>query len=105
MSTANGTETVAVPQVNGSYKLYGFKWFTSATDANMTLTLARVQDRYGATTPVILCFYNYMKLVQVILCRPGNWQVTVLFGICLSFRVARVCLCSMQRSVEMRGAS
>uniref|UniRef100_A0A3P8WHU1 Acyl-CoA dehydrogenase family member 11-like n=1 Tax=Cynoglossus semilaevis TaxID=244447 RepID=A0A3P8WHU1_CYNSE len=48
---ANGTETVAVPQVNGSYKLYGFKWFTSATDANMTLTLARVQDRYGATTP------------------------------------------------------
>ncbi|XP_071755880.1 acyl-CoA dehydrogenase family member 11 [Centroberyx gerrardi] len=48
---ASGTETVAVPQGDGSYKLHGFKWFTSATDADMTLTLARVQDREGATTP------------------------------------------------------
>uniref|UniRef100_A0A3Q3QQH4 Acyl-CoA dehydrogenase family, member 11 n=1 Tax=Monopterus albus TaxID=43700 RepID=A0A3Q3QQH4_MONAL len=48
---ASGTETVAVPQTDGSYKLHGFKWFTSATDADMTLTLARVQDRTGATTP------------------------------------------------------
>ncbi|KAI3372879.1 hypothetical protein L3Q82_023332, partial [Scortum barcoo] len=48
---ATGTETVAVPQTDGSYKLHGFKWFTSATDADMTLTLARVQDRTGGTTP------------------------------------------------------
>ncbi|XP_019956419.1 acyl-CoA dehydrogenase family member 11-like [Paralichthys olivaceus] len=48
---ASGTETVAVPQSDGSYKLHGYKWFTSATDADMTLTLARVQDRAGATTP------------------------------------------------------
>ncbi|XP_076006967.1 acyl-CoA dehydrogenase family member 11 [Genypterus blacodes] len=48
---ASGTETLAVPQVDGSYKLHGFKWFTSATDADMTLTLARVQNRAGATTP------------------------------------------------------
>ncbi|XP_029294688.1 acyl-CoA dehydrogenase family member 11 [Cottoperca gobio] len=48
---ASGTETVAVPQTDGSYKLHGFKWFTSATDADMTLTLARVQDRTGATAP------------------------------------------------------
>lgn len=46
-----GTETVAVPQTDGSYKLHGFKWFTSATDADMTLTLARVQDGSGSTTP------------------------------------------------------
>ncbi|KAM4616159.1 acyl-CoA dehydrogenase family member 11 [Polymixia lowei] len=46
---ASGTETVAVPQRDGSYKLHGFKWFTSATDADMTLTLARVQDSAGAT--------------------------------------------------------
>ncbi|KAM4746183.1 acyl-CoA dehydrogenase family member 11 isoform 2-T2 [Anableps anableps] len=46
-----GTETVAIPQTDGSYRLYGFKWFTSATDADMTLTLARVQDRSGSTTP------------------------------------------------------
>ncbi|XP_068166759.1 acyl-CoA dehydrogenase family member 11-like [Antennarius striatus] len=48
---ASGTETVAVPQTDGSYRLHGFKWFTSATDADMTLTLARVQDRTGAVTP------------------------------------------------------
>ncbi|XP_051923465.1 acyl-CoA dehydrogenase family member 11-like [Hippocampus zosterae] len=48
---ASGTETVAVPQTDGCYKLFGFKWFTSATDADMTLTLARVCDRAGATTP------------------------------------------------------
>uniref|UniRef100_A0A8C5DLY2 Acyl-CoA dehydrogenase family member 11-like n=1 Tax=Gouania willdenowi TaxID=441366 RepID=A0A8C5DLY2_GOUWI len=47
----HGTETVAVPQRDGSYKLHGFKWFTSATDADMTLTLARVQDGSGETTP------------------------------------------------------
>uniref|UniRef100_A0A1A7XUI7 Acyl-Coenzyme A dehydrogenase family, member 11 n=2 Tax=Iconisemion striatum TaxID=60296 RepID=A0A1A7XUI7_9TELE len=46
----SGTETVAVPQTDGSYKLHGLKWFTSATDADMTLTLARVQDGTGATT-------------------------------------------------------
>ncbi|XP_077378709.1 acyl-CoA dehydrogenase family member 11 isoform X2 [Festucalex cinctus] len=48
---ARGTETTAVPQTDGWYKLYGFKWFTSATDADMTLTLARVCDRAGVTTP------------------------------------------------------
>ncbi|XP_060894061.1 acyl-CoA dehydrogenase family member 11-like [Labrus mixtus] len=48
---ASGIETVAVSQTDGSYKLHGYKWFTSATDADMTLTLARTQDRTGATTP------------------------------------------------------
>ncbi|XP_037114115.1 acyl-CoA dehydrogenase family member 11-like [Syngnathus acus] len=47
----SGTATMAVPQSDGWYKLYGFKWFTSATDADMTLTLARVCDRSGATIP------------------------------------------------------
>ncbi|XP_053726571.1 acyl-CoA dehydrogenase family member 11-like [Synchiropus splendidus] len=47
----SGTETVAVPHTDGSYRLHGFKWFTSATDADMTLTLARVQGKNGATTP------------------------------------------------------
>ena len=39
---ANGTETLAIPQPDGSYKLHGYKWFSSATDADMTFTLARV---------------------------------------------------------------
>ncbi|CAL8347949.1 unnamed protein product [Lota lota] len=46
----HGTETLAEPQSDGSYRLHGFKWFTSATDADMTLTLARVVGRDGAPT-------------------------------------------------------
>ncbi|XP_064620769.1 acyl-CoA dehydrogenase family member 11-like [Lineus longissimus] len=46
---ANGTETVAVAQSDGSYKLYGYKWFSSATDSDMTMTLARVMDQNGQT--------------------------------------------------------
>ncbi|XP_077456353.1 acyl-CoA dehydrogenase family member 11-like [Stigmatopora argus] len=49
---AGGTETAAVPQTDGCYKLYGYKWFTSATDADVTLTLARACDGSGRTTPV-----------------------------------------------------
>ncbi|XP_078361847.1 acyl-CoA dehydrogenase family member 11-like isoform X2 [Oculina patagonica] len=48
---ANGTETIAVPQDDGTYRLYGYKWFSSATDADMTLTLARVQNPDGSTVP------------------------------------------------------
>ena len=43
------TETEAVPQQDGTYQLFGFKWFTSATDANMTMTLARIVDQKGQT--------------------------------------------------------
>nr|XP_009944056.1 PREDICTED: isobutyryl-CoA dehydrogenase, mitochondrial-like [Opisthocomus hoazin] len=44
---ANGTETVARKQPDGTYHLYGFKWFTSAADSDVTLTLARVADAEG----------------------------------------------------------
>ncbi|XP_072735747.1 acyl-CoA dehydrogenase family member 11-like isoform X3 [Ciconia boyciana] len=44
---ANGTETVARKQPDGTYRLYGFKWFTSAADSDVTLTLARVVDAEG----------------------------------------------------------
>lgn len=49
---ANGTETIAEAQGNGTYKLSGYKWFSSATDADMTLTLARICDSHGNTVPV-----------------------------------------------------
>ena len=49
---AYGTETVAKLQSDGSYKLYGYKWFSSATDADMTLTLARVLDEHNNIVPV-----------------------------------------------------
>jgi alkylation response protein AidB-like acyl-CoA dehydrogenase len=40
---ANGTETIAIrnSSENSQYKLYGYKWFSSATDADITITLAR----------------------------------------------------------------
>lgn len=48
---ANGTETVAVPQNDGSYRLYGYKWFSSATDSNVALTLGRIADDDKQTIP------------------------------------------------------
>ncbi|KAM9330799.1 acyl-CoA dehydrogenase family member 11-like [Gastrophryne carolinensis] len=46
---AHATETVAYPQPDGTYKLHGYKWFTSATDSDMTLTLGRVVNAQGRT--------------------------------------------------------
>lgn len=57
---ARGTETLAVAQPDGSYKLYGYKWFSSATDSDMTLTLARIVDEDGKTvdgTPGVSMFF------------------------------------------------
>lgn len=60
----DGTRTIARLQPDGSYKLYGFKWFTSATDAEMTITLARIEDENGRTTPGsrgLTCFFLRVK--------------------------------------------
>ena len=50
---ATGTDTVAVKSSDGSggYRLYGYKWFSSATDSDIALTLARVADESGHTVP------------------------------------------------------
>jgi alkylation response protein AidB-like acyl-CoA dehydrogenase len=40
-SDVGGTETMAKPDDNGRWRLYGRKWFTSAVTADMALTLAR----------------------------------------------------------------
>ncbi|CAK8692442.1 acyl-CoA dehydrogenase family member 11-like [Clavelina lepadiformis] len=48
---ASATDTLAYEQTDGTYKLYGYKWFTSATDADMTLTLARITDQSGNFIP------------------------------------------------------
>lgn len=47
---ASGTDTTAVrdPSLpDEHYRLYGYKWFSSATDADMTLTLGRVATEGG----------------------------------------------------------
>ncbi|ORZ40466.1 hypothetical protein BCR44DRAFT_1386096 [Catenaria anguillulae PL171] len=45
-SDVSRTETQAVPidAAKGIYALRGFKWFSSATECNMTMALARVED-------------------------------------------------------------
>ena len=41
-----------MPQDNGTYTLHGYKWFTSATDSDMAITLARIVDKRGNTVQV-----------------------------------------------------
>ena len=43
----SGCETIAVPKPDGTYRLHGYKWFSSATDSNMAMTLARIVDADG----------------------------------------------------------
>ena len=44
---------------SGCYKLYGHKWFSSAADAEMAFTLARIVDKEGLVTEVgfVSCSY------------------------------------------------
>jgi len=46
---ATGTDTVAIKESAGynAYRLYGYKWFSSATDSDVALTLARIADEDG----------------------------------------------------------
>ena len=48
----DGASTLAKYQSEGIYRLYGYKWFTSATDADVSLTLGRVIDQEGKATKV-----------------------------------------------------
>jgi alkylation response protein AidB-like acyl-CoA dehydrogenase len=38
------TQTVAIHQEGRNYKLFGLKWFTSAIDADITFTLAKIKN-------------------------------------------------------------
>ena len=70
---ASGTETLAIPQSDGSYKLYGYKWFTSATDSNIALTLARITDHNGESIQVCVgcIMIDYFARVRIILLNLG----------------------------------
>jgi alkylation response protein AidB-like acyl-CoA dehydrogenase len=41
------TQTTAVHIEGNKYALYGLKWFTSAIDANVTFTLAKIKQSNG----------------------------------------------------------
>lgn len=49
---SNGTETIAVKLPDGSFALTGYKWFSSATDSDVSLTLGRI----GGDKSPISCF-------------------------------------------------
>ncbi len=71
---AGGTETVAVlqPGTTDQYKLYGYKFFSSATDADVALTLARIADpATGKTKPGTQGLSLFCLLVD----QPKNLQV------------------------------
>lgn len=56
-----GTDTVAKgPLADDSYLLYGYKWFSSATDAQVAFTLARIMDSEESVTKV-----NYMTVLSI----------------------------------------
>jgi alkylation response protein AidB-like acyl-CoA dehydrogenase len=50
----SGTETFAIPRSDGKYEIYGYKWFSSATDSDMAITLARIANPDGTVNPVLL---------------------------------------------------
>ncbi|XP_074062420.1 acyl-CoA dehydrogenase family member 11-like [Macrotis lagotis] len=61
---AHGTETLALQQKDGTHRLFGFKWFTTSTDADMALTLARIVDHQGLITkgsPGLSLFFLKMQ--------------------------------------------
>lgn len=48
-SDVGGTSTVAKRAADGGFRLYGTKWFTSATTAQMAMTLARIEGAAGGS--------------------------------------------------------
>lgn len=71
---AGGTETLAVadPNQENQYRLYGYKFFSSATDANVALTLARIVDpSSGKSIPGS----KGLSLFLVNVDQPANVQV------------------------------
>lgn len=51
-SDVSNTETVAIKtNETKKYRLYGYKWFTSATDSQMTLGLAKILPQGVVPTP------------------------------------------------------
>jgi alkylation response protein AidB-like acyl-CoA dehydrogenase len=58
-SDVRGTSTIARLEA-GQYRLYGTKWFTSATTSQIALTLARIGDAADVRTPLSL-FYLELR--------------------------------------------
>lgn len=54
----NDTHAVVDNASLGRYRLYGHKWFSSATDTDMALTLARLEPEKVGSYPIQLQTYS-----------------------------------------------
>ena len=117
---------MAVEEADGTYRLYGYKWFSSATDADMTFTLARVVDRQGNTVEVTelassasgyntcMCWLlplvqqEYIKMSKTVVLLQHLLQLVhplyscgVCVCMCMNVRVCmNVCVCMCERERE-----
>lgn len=46
-SDVGGSETIAIPNDDDTYSIYGYKFFTSSTTSDVTFLLARITDKDG----------------------------------------------------------
>jgi alkylation response protein AidB-like acyl-CoA dehydrogenase len=60
-SDVSGTSTVARPAEDGTFRLHGTKWFTSATTSQMALTLARVEGERTPGSAGLSLFYLELR--------------------------------------------
>jgi alkylation response protein AidB-like acyl-CoA dehydrogenase len=66
------TETVARASGDGRYRLFGTKWFTSATTSEMALTLARPEGNPAGGRGLALFFVEFVRIIR----RPaGSIQI------------------------------
>jgi alkylation response protein AidB-like acyl-CoA dehydrogenase len=59
---ARTTETVAIAEKEGKYRLYGYKFFCSNSDCDVTLALARIIEAEKSYTPEVLNWGNGLFL-------------------------------------------
>lgn len=72
-SDVGGTETIAEPQPDGTYKITGFKFFTSATTSNATFLLARIVDPVTKkAVPVRIVSGEFIIILLTFECRVAE---------------------------------
>lgn len=58
------TQTIAKHIDGNKYSLHGLKWFTSAIDANITFTLAKIQHINGQIDPIPTLFFLFIRKID-----------------------------------------
>lgn len=53
---SGGTRTIAKQQADGSYRIWGVKWFCSATTTDVVYTLAKIEEKDGTFKKGLSCF-------------------------------------------------